>query len=270
MGLDELKTELQLNGYSKLTIRNYLIYNQKFLEFIKKEEPQVTEQDIKKYIAFLLAEQKQAHSSVALVRSALLFYYNTVLKNNFKIKTPKIEKKLPVYLTKEEVKRLIDSASSLKSKLVIEILYSSGLRVAELLSLKVEDIDLKEKTGRVMGKGSKERMFFISERLVGHLLRYQKKFLINTGYIFSGKNDRQMSSRNVQKIISVTAGRAGINKKVTPHKLRHSFATHLLNSGANIREVQELLGHSDLRTTQIYTHVSKEQLRKIKNPLDSL
>jgi len=271
MSLEDIKTELQLKGASKLTIKNYLLHNQKFFEFIKKSESEITEKDIKKYLAYLLAEKKLSNSTVALVKSALLFNYNKILNKGFtSIETPKIEKKLPIYLTKEEIKKMIKAASNLKSRLIVEILYSSGLRIAELLSLKIEDLDLHEKTGKVMGKGNKERVIFISEKLVRHIFKYQKKFHINSGYLFIGKDNQPIKPRNVQKIISNLAKKAGINKKITPHKFRHSFATHLLDSGANLREVQELLGHADLRTTQIYTHVSKEQLKKLKNPLDNL
>lgn len=270
MGLDEIKTELQLNGASVQTIKNYLIHNKKFLEFIDKSEQDVKEQDVKKYLAYLLAERGLSKSTVALVKSALLYNYNKILKKGFiDVKTPRLSKKLPIYLTKEEVKVLIKSCATMKSRLVVEMLYSSGLRISELLSLKVEDLDLNQNTGKVVGKGDKERMIFLSEKLISHIQKYLKKKKISSGLIFPGKSG-QINPRTVQKIISDTAKKAGINKQVTPHKLRHSFATHMLNSGANIREVQELLGHSDLRTTQIYTHVSKEQLKRLKNPLDSL
>lgn len=270
MGLDEIKTELQLKGASKLTIKCYLLHNQHFLEFIEKPEATISEQDLKKYLAHLLAEKNLSASSVALVRSALLFNYNQILKKGFmNISTPKIEKKLPVYLSKEEVKKMLELAPSLKSKMVVEMLYSSGLRVSELLSLKINDLNLADRTGKTLGKGNKERMFILSERVINHLDKYIKEYKI-TNFLFPGQDQQQMQSRNVQKIISNLAQKAGINKKVTPHKLRHSFATHLLNSGVNIRIIQELLGHSNLQTTQIYTHVSLEEIKKIKSPLDEL
>jgi integrase/recombinase XerD len=270
MPLDEIKTELQLKGSSKLTIKNYLRHNQRFLEFINKPEKEIVEQDVKKYLAYLIAERKMAASSVSLIRSALLFNYNEIQKKGFiNIKTPKIERKLPVYLTKEEIKRLINSASNLKSKLMTEMLYSTGLRVSELLSLKLENIDFNEKIGKIKGKGNKERIFIISERLEKHLSRYTAKYGVKE-ILFPGLNNGPMGARNVQKIISNLAVKAGIKKNVTPHKLRHSFATHLLNSGVSIRVIQDLLGHSNLQTTQIYTHVSLEQIKKVKNPLDDL
>ncbi len=270
MPLEDIKTELQLKGASELTIKNYLLHNQKFLDFIKKSEKEITEKDVKKYLAYLIAEKKHSPATVSLVRSALLFNYNKVLQKKFaNISTPKIEKKLPIYLTKEEVKKLINTATNLKSKLIVEMLYSSGLRLAELLSLKINDLYFNEKSGKVMGKGGKERVFILSERLIKHLQKYIKKYQI-TNYLFLGWNKQSMKPRNVQKIVSNLAKKAGIKKKVTPHKLRHSFATHLLASGTSIRVIQELLGHSKLQTTEIYTHISTEQLKKVKSPLDSL
>ncbi len=271
MSLETLKTELQLKGYSPITIKNYTFHNQKFLEFIKKSELDITLQDIKSYLSYLLAKKGLSKPTISLVKSALLFYYNKILQKNFpNINTPKIDARLPVYLTKEEVKNLIQAATKLKSRLIIEILYSSGLRLAELLSLKVENLDFNEKIGKVMGKGNKERLFFLSDKLIDELKTYQKKYNITQGYLILGKNQHQMKSRNVQKIVSNLAKKAGILKKITPHKLRHSFATHLLNSGVDIMVIQELLGHSRLQTTQIYTHLSTQELKKVKNPLDTL
>jgi len=271
MSLEDLKTELQLQGASELTIKNYFLHNQKFLAFIKKSETEITDAEIKKYLAYLLAEKKLAHSTVALVRSALVYYYRDVLgKKLGKIKTPKVGERLPVYLNNNEIKLLIKTAVTFKSKLIVELLYSTGIRLAELLSLKVEDLDLDEKIGKVLGKGNKERLIFLSEKLIKDILKYKKKYNITKGYLILGKDNNPMKSRNVQKIISNLAKKAGINKNVTPHKLRHSFATHLINSGEDIRTIQELLGHSKLQTTQIYTHLSTQKLKKVKNPLDSL
>ncbi len=270
MGLDEIKTELQLKGASKLTIKCYLLHNQRFLEFINKSEIDITEADLKKYLAYLLAERELSASSVSLIRSALLFNYNKILKKGFmNISTPKIAQKLPVYLTQEEVRKMLELAPTLKSKIMVEMLYSSGLRVSELLSLKINDLNFEDRIGKTKGKGNKERIFILSERVIKHLDKYIKEYKI-TNFLFPGQEEGQMQSRNVQKIISNLARKAGINKKVTPHKLRHSFATHLLNSGVNIRVIQELLGHSNLQTTQIYTHVSLEEIKKIKSPLDGL
>jgi integrase/recombinase XerD len=147
------------------------------------------------------------------------------------------------------------------------MLYSAGLRVSELVNLKVQDINFLEKTGWVRkGKGSKDRLFAISESLAKEL----EEFLQGRGNTFLFSKDSPLTTRNIQKIISGMKRRAGLNKKITPHTLRHSFATHLLEQGTDIRVIQTLLGHSSLNTTQVYTHISSEQIKKVKNPLDSL
>ena len=166
------------------------------------------------------------------------------------------------------VKRLIDSADNRKSRLIISLLYSSGLRVSELVNLKIFDLNLDENIGWVRkGKGNKDRIFTISFNLAKEVKEYLDDKKDNV-YLFS-KND-PLTTRNIQKIIKGTRIRAKINKKVTPHTLRHSFATHLLEQGTDIRLIQSLLGHSSLSTTQLYTHISTEQIKKIKNPFDEL
>ena len=267
--LKKLERELKLRGFSPLTIKSYIFYNQKFLDFVNKTPTQVTEDDIKNFIAEKISGGAKPRT-IALIRSALKFFYNDVLEKNLvSLKPPKISKSLPVVLTREEVKALIDSIKNKKHKLIVELLYSSGLRLSELVNLKVGDLELKEKIGWVRkGKGSKDRMFIISSKLCEELKKYLKNKK-DIDYVFSGRKGK-MSVRNVQKIIKLAAKKAGINKPVHPHTLRHSFATHLLEAGENIRKIQELLGHSNLSTTQIYTHISTEELKKVKSPLDEL
>jgi len=269
--LTKMRTELVLRGYSDYTIRNYESINLAFLTFIKKEINEINEEDIKLYLATLL-KNKKSKSTVALARSGLLFFYNEVLKKDFSnIKTPKIEKKLPVVLTKEEVKRLISATNYEKSKLLIKTLYSSGLRISELLKLKVDDVEFDQGIVWVRGgKGGKDRMAIMSKSLLLEIKDFILKNNISSGFIFLGRNNKHMTSRNAQRIVKEAGVRAGISKQVSPHKLRHSFATHLLESGNDIRVIQELLGHSNLQTTQIYTHVSNTEKRKVVSPLDLL
>jgi integrase/recombinase XerD len=268
--LQQLQTELKLRGFSPNTEKTYLYHNRLFIDFIKKQPADITESDIKLYLAELLGKQ-QEKSSVALVRSALLFYYNEVLKKNISaIKTPKIPKKLPITLSKEEIKQLIDAATHEKSKLLIKVIYASGLRVSEALKLKVEDLEMEQKIGWVRnGKGGKDRMIILSEQVLAELKSFLRSRSIQKGYIFLGKDGKPMTSRNAQKIVSTAARSAGITKPVTPHKLRHSFATHLREAGQDLRVIQELLGHSSIQTTEIYTHVSTEEKRKVVSPIDT-
>jgi len=266
--LNKLRTELKLRGFSDRTIKTYLFHNQRFLNYINKDATQVTQDDIKMYLADLMS--KNAASSVSLTKASLKFLYDTVLEKSIvNFKTPKIPKKVPVVLTKDEVKKLIAVTKNFKHKLLIEFMYSSGLRLSEIVNIKVNDLDLSENIGWVRGgKGGKDRLIILSKSLVEDIKKYLKSNS-NTNYIFKGKDD-QISGRTIQKIVKESAEKAGIKKIVSPHTLRHCFATHLLESGVDIRKIQELLGHSNLQTTQIYTKVSTEELKKVKSPLDNL
>lgn len=268
--LNKISSELRLRGYSDNTINAYTLHNKKFLEFSKKNPEEVVEEDIKMFLSKMI-EQGLNPSSLALIKASLKFFYDDLLKKDlFKnIKTPKKERKLPEVLTKEEVANLINSIKNKKSKLIVSLLYSSGLRVGEVLNLKVGDLDLKEKIGWVRGgKGKKDRLFIISNKLIKDLKEYLTG-KSSEAYLFPGHKGK-MSARNVQKIIKRAAKKAGITKKVSPHTLRHSYGTHLLEKGVDIRKIQVLLGHSQLSTTQLYTQVSTEELKKIKSPFDDL
>jgi integrase/recombinase XerD len=267
--LQKLENELKLRGFSERTVKSYLFYNQKFLEFIKKDVDQVTEDDIKSFIAKKM-EGGTSAKSIVLIKSALKFFYDEVLKKNIvTFKSPKVSKKLPTVLTKDEVKRMIDLIENKKHKLIVMALYSTGLRLSELTNLRVGDLELNEKIGWVRsGKGEKDRIFILSDKIVEEL-RDSTIGREITDYVFAGRNG-SLSQRLIQKIVASAAKKAEINTRVSPHTLRHSFATHLLESGENIRKIQELLGHASLSTTQIYTHVSTEELKKVKNPLDAL
>jgi len=269
MGLENLETELKLRGFSPRTVQSYMYHNKKFLEFVKKEPEQVAEEDIKNYIAGLMG-RSISPKSIILVKASLKFFYDGVLKKNIvNLKSPKVSKKLPVVLTREEVRQLINSTKNEKHKLIISLLYSSGLRLSELINLKAGDVELEEKIGWVRsGKGAKDRLFILPNLLIEDLKK-QIKGKGETDFIFSGYK-QQMTPRNVQKIVALATKRAGISKPVHVHSLRHSFATHLLESGENIRKIQILLGHTSLSTTELYTHISTDDLKKIKSPLDNL
>ena len=265
--MNELITELKLRGLSPHTIDNYVRYNTEFLKFSNKNPSEVELADLKAYLAYLVADRKSAPRTVNLARSALIFYYNEVLGRNFtNIKTPKVHAALPSVLTKEEVKKVIECAGTNKSRLIIMMLYASGLRVSELVNMKWADLELDEKIAWVRkGKGSKDRMIILSESLVKSFKQLQQV----SEYLFPGRKGA-LTTKNIQKLVKLAASHAKINKKVTPHTLRHSFATHLLENGTDIRIIQELLGHSNLQTTQIYTHISSKQKKLIISPLDEL
>ncbi len=269
--ISKLKTELQIRGFSERTVRSYLFHNQKFLDFIEKQPEDIITDDIKKYMAYLMVEKKQKPASVNLALSALRFLYDEIMKKSLfvDIKAPKNEKKLPIVLSKEEISRMIDSLDNKKHKLIIEFLYSSGLRVSECVNLKIDDLSLNERMGIVRsGKGKKDRNIILSKKLVEDLEKYLKKRKDTNPYVFPVK-DKHISVRQAQKIVHDAAKKAGIQKRVFCHALRSSFATHLLENGTDIRIIQELLGHSNIQTTERYTKVSTAQLKKVISPFDT-
>ena len=261
-----LETELRLKGFSDNTIKSYKFFIEKFLGSMEKSIESLDNNDAKLFLAGLI--DKYSGSSLGLAVAALRFFYSNILnKSLIDIDIPKRKKKLPVVLTRQEVKRLIENAPNGYARLIISFLYSTGLRVSELVGLKKKDIDLSQRIGWVRhGKGGKDRIFIIPERLVNEIEELMNN---ESEYLFPGRNGK-LTIRAVEKMVKTAAIRAGIDKKVTPHTLRHSFATHLLDRGVDLRRIQELLGHSSINTTQIYTHVSIEELRKIRSPLDDL
>ncbi len=269
--LKKLETELKISNNSPHTIRNYLASNKFLLDFINKPPEEITQDDVKLY----LAEKLDNASSMTkiLFLSAIKYSFYNILKKDITIdiKRPKKEKKIPSVLSKEEIKSLIDSIQNKKSKLMISLIYAVGLRVSELTTLKTSDLDFAQKTGHLKrGKGNKDRIFNIPENLFEDLKKQsEKQKALNQTFLFTSFKG-QMTTRNIQKIVSKAAKKAGIEKEVHPHTLRHSFATHLLENGTDIRYIQGLLGHSSLDTTQIYTHISTERIKKIKSPIDSL
>lgn len=264
--IEKLQTELRLRGFSPMTVRNYSFFVNKFLGQIKKESTELTEDDAKHYLSSLV--ESRSKSTTMLAAASLKFFYTEVLKKPFTgVHVPKKDRKLPDVLTKEEVRSLIASCETIKSRLMISFLYSSGLRVSELVKLRVQDIRFEERIGWARGgKGGKDRMFILSEQLGKEVKDYLKRR--QNEFLFS--KDKALTTRNVQKIVKRLREKAGLQKKVTPHTLRHSFATHLLEDGTDIRLIQTLLGHASLSTTQLYTHVSSDQLKRIQNPLDAL
>ena len=267
---DELKTlfiELRIRGYSKRTIDSYIYHNQKFLKFIKKSPRAVTTTDVKNYIEYM-TDKNLSSAQIRMVIAALRFYYSDVLHRKFfkNIKNPKRNQTLPTVLSKEEVKKMIDATINPKHKLLIQLMYGCGLRVSETIKINTSDIDLDRKILTVrLGKGGKDRQLPIPVSLTEVL----KNSIKSKKYLFEGRKGH-ITQESAEKIVKNASKKSKIMKNVSCHTLRHSFATHLLESGTDIRYIQELLGHSRLQTTQIYTKVSKSSLEKIKSPLDNL
>ena len=272
--LEKLETELKIRNLSPRTRNTYLEHNQKFIEFIKKKPEEITTDDIKLYLAHVSDNYKSPRSINQLL-SALAFFYEEILGKNVinvkSIKRPKIKKKIPVVLSKEEVQNLIAAIDNFKHKLLVEIMYGSGLRVGECVKLKIEDINFEEGILTIRsGKGDKDRIVNISDYLVKDLKEYLTSRKNQDNPCLFDVKDRHIGIRQAQKVVHQAALKAGIKKRVFCHALRSSFATHLLEAGTDIRIIQELLGHENLDTTQIYTKVSKELIKKVKSPLDTL
>ena len=270
--LDKLETELKIRGFSQKTVDSYLLHNQQFLKFINKEPEKIEEQDVKNYLAYLISEKQYKPRSTSLTFSALKFFYYNILNKKImeNIKIPKLDKKIPTVLSNEEVKSLLNAIENQKHKILISLMLSSGLRVSEAVSIKIEDINFDEKTLTVRsGKGNKDRITITSTKLLEEIKNYLTKRKDKNPYLFH-IGDTHVTIKLAQKIIKQAARKAGINKRVYCHALRSTFATNLMNNGVNIRYIQALLGHSQLNTTQMYLNVSSDELKKIKNPLDDI
>jgi len=265
--IEKLQERIKLRRYTKQTEKSYCYHVKDFLSFLDKSRLNLNEEGIKLYLLSL----NLSNNSVRLKIMAIKFFFLEVLKNpinNFNIPNPKKHKILPKILSKEDIQKIINLNTNLKHRLIIKILYSSGLRLQELIDLKRNDIDFDRNLIFVKsGKGKKDRFTLLSQEIKLDLLKYYSSFNFKTDYVLEGRN-KKYSKKSVQKILESSGKKIG--KKITPHMLRHSFATHLLESGIDIRYIQKLLGHSDLKTTEIYTHVSDKNLQNIKSPLDSL
>jgi len=269
---------------SPYTVRNYTHDLRHFLEFLNKEKVATFEEVdrllLRRYIATLL-EQGFEKASIAAKLSAMRSFYRYLMRENIvssnsllTVSSPKLERHLPSFLSNDEVEMLLevpDTSTPLRQrdKAVLELLYAAGLRVSEIVGLDLGNINLEAREIRVWGKRSKERMVLMGKPAAAALDLYlrdgRKQLLGNyrTQAVFVNRYGRRLSQRSVQTVIKRYALQAGLDKRVHPHMLRHSFATHLLDGGADLRVVQELLGHANLSSTQVYTHVTQRQARKV-------
>ena len=265
--LKTIETEIKLRGFSTQTVKMYVLYNRQFMEKTGIEPQNVSEADVKMFLAERMGEGLSSRT-IALMKASLLFYYNEILENKFEIKTPKIKKSTPVVLTKEEIKKLMNAVKNKQQKLILQLYYSSGLRLSEAINLRMKDIDLVENVVWVRdGKGGKDRMTILSEGLAKDLKEFSEH-REKDDFVFQNSRGDPFNPRTIQKSLEKAKNLSGIQKDAHVHTLRHSFATHLLEAGVDIRKIQELLGHADLSTTQIYAQVSNKELKKIKSPLD--
>ncbi|MCL5130495.1 MULTISPECIES: site-specific tyrosine recombinase/integron integrase [unclassified Algibacter] len=268
---DEFLQKLELKKYSNSTVKNYVHSFEKFINHYKQRELfSINENDIRLYLQKLIKEDK-SNSYINMSINAIKFYYEMVLgmPNRFySIERPRKESKLPKVLSKEEIITIINFTNNIKHKCIISLLYSSGLRRNELLQLKIKDIDSKRMVIRVeQAKGNKDRYTVLNKSVLEDMRTYFKIYRPKT-YLFENPiPGNPYSSSSVLQIVVKSAKNAGIKQRVTPHMLRHSFATHLLESGTDIRYIQLLLGHNSTKTTEIYTHVATSSFTEIKDLL---
>jgi len=271
-----LKIQKNISENTALAYRRDIQQFNRFLEKKKLGTKKVDKLVVRDYLASVL-QPIEKKSSIIRKIAALRGYFGFLVKCRVLeispmdfVLTPKSEKRLPSFLTVDEINFLISTpdvrkATGLRDKAILELLYSSGLRVSELTGLNKPDVDYLSGTVKVTGKGSRQRLIPVGDAALDMIRRYLKIRKDSSPVMFVGKGQHRLSARYIQKMLKKYLKKTGINKKITPHSLRHTFATHLLDSGCDIRSVQEMLGHKNLATTQIYTHITAERMKKIYN-----
>ena len=268
---DSYLDKLELKGYANNTVKTYVSCFEKFInQYPSIPVSHLNEFHIREYLKFL-TRKKLSNAYINQTINSIKFYYEIVLglPNRFyDIERPRTSRKLPTVLSKEEIKMMLNATNNLKHKCILAVLYSAGLRRSELLNLKLSDIDSQRMVIKVNdAKGNKDRYTLLAQSVLEDLRLYYREYKPRN-YLFEGKLKEKYSATSVQKIIDYTVKKAGINKHITAHVLRHSFATHLLENGTDLRYIQMLLGHNSTKTTEIYTHVATNRFTVIKNPID--
>ena len=268
---NQMKADLELKGYSPKTVSSYIKQVEGFASYFGKSPDKLGEDEIKKYLHHLITLQR-SDSYINSAYSSLKFLYQVTLKRNWnsiRIPRTKMRKRLPEVLDTSEIKALLNVTTNLKHRAILMTTYAAGLRVSETANLRVGDIDSKRMQIRVQqGKGNKDRYTILSEINLTLLRRYWEEYRPKT-WLFPGSMlDKAITTRTIQKVFENNKTKAGITKNVSVHSLRHSFATHLLESGTDLYYIQRLMGHSSAKTTSIYIHLKQENLLKIKSPLD--
>jgi site-specific recombinase XerD len=266
------KEQLILKRYSQNTVKTYCSCLLKFKGHFKGQDiDSLSKEEIKTFLLYLVQEKKVSPSTQNQYINAIKFYYEKVLKQPrmaYVLERPNRAKKLPKVLTEQEVLMILKNTPNIKHKTILSLLYSAGLRVGELIGLRVQDIVWDKNYLFVRGgKGKKDRITLLSEHVAFLLRKYLQKYKPNY-WVIENHERKQYSSSSVRAILKNSTKKAALRKRVNPHMLRHSFASHLLEKGTDLRYIQELLGHGSSKTTEIYTHVSKKSLANIKNPLD--
>lgn len=266
------RQKLEIARYSESTIKTYVSTLATFFRAIS--DTAVEDVDaivVEKYLYNEIKEKNISQSFQKHILGSIKLFYELMFNKKLPLShlyPKRVEHTLPKYLSKEDILKMLNLTENLKHKSIISLLYGCGLRVSELINMKIIDID--SKSGRIsiiQSKGKKDRYVMLPRTVLPLLREYFKKYSPKT-YLFEGDFNEKYSVRSVQQIVKKSAIKANIQKLVTPHILRHSFATHLIENGTDIRYIQELLGHNSIVTTQIYTHITDLKIRKIQSPLD--
>lgn len=266
--LTKVEMELKLRNYSPKTIKAYISCLRDYFRYKKRDVGHLDEENIKSFL-LKLQDSNLAPQTVNLHLNSIKYFYRDVLKipQKISLKFSKRSQKLPIVLSRPEINQIISSISNNKHKLIIALSYGAGLRISEANNLRVCDIDFTKLTIHLKeSKGKKDRITVLPEKLVNDL---QKLTVLkdSNDFVFESERGGKLSTRTLQKVFENALKKSKCNKSATFHSLRHSFATHLLENGVDVRYVQELLGHANIRTTQIYTHVTNPNLKNIKSPL---
>jgi integrase/recombinase XerD len=273
--INDMHDQMTLKRYSENTIRTYLDIVKNFFAYYPQTDPaEITAEQFKDYFLHLFTIKKISYSFQKQVVSAVKFYFKRVIRkdtSSYCFEIPRsTEERLPMVLTKEEVKLIIDCTSNLKQRVILMTIYSSGLRLSEVVNLKIADIDSERMMIYVRGgKGKKDRTTLLSLELLKILRIYYLEYRPRH-WLFEGRDGSHYSKRSVQEIFKKALRNSGVDKSASVHTLRHSFATHLLEDGVDLRNIQNLLGHCNLKTSEIYTHITRKATDKIRSPLDSL
>ncbi|MEG1666652.1 site-specific tyrosine recombinase/integron integrase [Chryseobacterium sp.] len=266
------RQKLEIARYSESTIKTYVSTLATFFRAISDTAVEdVDEIIIEKYLYNEIKEKNISQSFQKHILGSIKLFYERMFNKKLSLShlyPKRVEYTLPKYLSKEDILKMLNLTENLKHKSIISLLYGCGLRVSELINMKIIDID--SKSGRlsiIQSKGKKDRYVMLPQTVLPLLREYFKKYSPKT-YLFEGDLNEKYSARSVQQIVKKAAIKANIQKLVTPHILRHSFATHLIENGTDIRYIQELLGHNSIVTTQIYTHITDLKMKKIQSPLD--
>ncbi len=264
--LDKFVNYLNGEKKSQNTIREYKSQINQFLNFINKDPKEVVVEDIERYKEYIAVEKKYSKQSIYISMKALQSFFKFLkLKDFYKLQAPKRSRKLPTYLNEKEMSEILKTAKeNIRDYTILLTLAYTGLRVSELSSLKIEDIDFYENFVHVKsGKGDKDRLVAVDKNVVISIKDYLSKEKRTDGYLFISQKGSRITPTHVERLVKFYARKAGIKKKVTPHTIRHTFATTLLRNGADIRFIQQILGHSSIATTQIYTHVDEDALKEV-------